>query len=490
MCGIISTIGFTKSEVNIFLDEISHRGTDYRGIEGFKLNEKSIFLGHNRLSINDLSSNGNQPMGFENISLICNGEIWNYPHLRKEYEQRGYKFNSNSDNEIILYLYKEQELHRLDGMFSFVIYDDDKLTISRDWVGKTPLYLIQCDRGIIISSEHKISKPKNSTIRFIPKNSLIEIEIDTLKITIKNNFYFKFSKKEQIPKGIEEVGKETYNLLKHAVEKRMISDVKIGCCLSGGIDSSVITYLLHQRIPNLKTYTINFDESSEDLKMARLVSKHLNVDLVEVKVPKDENLLKERFLESIKVVEYPTSVQTQVCILQSFLVEKMKEDGVKVGFSGEGADESFGSYGMIRMFSKKSDWSDIRKNLFEKQHYGNLLRGNNTFLYYGTIELRTPFFDTDYLNYITNLKDEFLSDGNQWKLPLLEGFRNLLPTEVLNQQKRAFQKGVNFKDYIEDLILNDSEINFMGRKKFINVVQDQFKKINGFSQRELRKSIV
>jgi asparagine synthase (glutamine-hydrolysing) len=286
------------------------------------------------------------------------------------------------------------------------------------------------------------------------------------------------------------VGKETLKLLKHAVEKRMISDVKIGSCLSGGIDSSVITYLLLQKIPNLKTYTINFDESSEDLKMARLVSKHLNVDLVEVKVPKDENLLKERFLESIKVIEYPTSVQSQVCILQSFLVEKMKEDGVKVAFSGEGADESFGSYGMIRMFSKKPDWSDVRKKLFEKQYYGNLLRGNNTFMYYGTIELRTPFFDTDYLNYITNLKDEFLSKGNQWKLPLFEGFKDVLPSEVLNQQKRAFQKGTNFKDYIEDLILNDSEINFMGRRKFINVVQDQFKKINGFSHRELRKSIV
>ena len=110
MCGIVATIGYEPSDVNLMLDAIDHRGRDYRGINEFEVNDKKVVLGHNRLSINDTSSAGNQPMEYNGIWLIVNGEIWNYPELRKEYEGRGYEFKSNSDSEIILFLYKEDEL--------------------------------------------------------------------------------------------------------------------------------------------------------------------------------------------------------------------------------------------------------------------------------------------------------------------------------------------------------------------------------------------
>ena len=106
MCGIVATIGYHKNDVDQMLEKISHRGRDNRGIKEFTYNDKTIHLGHNRLSINDVSPLGNQPMEFDGTHLIVNGEIWNYPQLRKEYEERGYKFKSNSDSEIILYLYK------------------------------------------------------------------------------------------------------------------------------------------------------------------------------------------------------------------------------------------------------------------------------------------------------------------------------------------------------------------------------------------------
>ena len=179
----------------------------------------------------------------------------------------------------------------------------------------------------------------------------------------------------------------------------------------------------------------------------------------------------------------------EVGILQSYVAERMKEDGVKVAFSGEGSDESYGSYGTFRMFSKKPDWSDVRKNLFEKQHYGNLLRGNTIFMNYGTIELRCPFFDTEFLNYTTNLQDEFLSDKGQWKRPLADAFRGKLPDEILDQEKRAFQKGTNFKEYIEQIILEDKDINFKNRKKIFHVICDNFEKINGFSHKKLREKV-
>lgn len=490
MCGIVATIGYTKEDVNEMLEIISHRGRDNRGIMEFQYNDKNIVLGHNRLSINDTSPLGNQPMEYEGVQLVVNGEIWNYPQLRKEYEGRGYTFKSNSDSEIILFLYKENELKRLSGMFSFVIYDGNKLILSRDWVGKLPLYIFNNGSYIIASELKSITNiHRGADIKFVPKNSLVEINLDTNKIDVHNNYYFTFSNDITNLPTREEVGQKTYQLLRDAVDKRLLSDVPIATSLSGGIDSAVITYLLSTKIPNLKAYTIAFDQSSPDLQKARVCAKHLGVELVEVFVPRDEELLKQRFIDSIRVIEYPSTVQMEVGILQSFIAEQMAKDGIKVAFSGEGSDESYGSYGMIRMFSKKPDWSDIRKKLFEKQYYGNLLRGNTIFMNYGTIELRCPFFDTDFLDFTTNLTDEFLSKGNQWKLPLADAFRPYLPEEIIEQEKRAFQKGTNFKQYIEELILNDSNINFRNRKNMLHVIADNFEKINGFSHKKMKAEL-
>lgn len=490
MCGIVATIGYSRNEVDNMLEVISHRGKDNRGIEEFDYNGKKVCLGHNRLSINDVSPLGNQPMSFENTHLIVNGEIWNYPQLRKEYEERGYKFKSSSDSEIILYLYKENELQRLDGMFSFVIYDDNKLILSRDWVGKIPLYIYNTNKYIVASELKSIlGYNETSDIRFVPKNSLVEIDLDTDEFKVTSDFYFKWSSEVTKPKSSKEVGETTFKLLERAVDKRLLSDVPIATSLSGGIDSAIITYLLKQRIPNIKAYTIAFDQDSKDLQKARVCAKGIDVELVEVFVPRDEKIIKQRFFDSINVIEYPSTVQMEVGILQSFIAEEMVKDGIKVAFSGEGSDESYGSYGTFRMFSKKPDWSDVRKNLFEKQHYGNLLRGNTIFMNYGTIELRCPFFDTDFLQYTTNLQDEFLSYKGQWKKPLADAFRGKLPDEILDQEKRAFQKGTNFKEYIEDIILNDSKINFKNRKKIFHVICDNFEKVNGFSHKKLRQPI-
>jgi len=490
MCGIVTTIGYSKSDVNRMLDAIEHRGKDYRGINEFNVYDKQIVLGHNRLSINDLSESGNQPMEYDGVWLVVNGEIWNYPQLRKEYEERGYEFKSNSDSEIILFLYKEGELQRLNGMFSFVIYDGGKLLVSRDWVGKIPLYIHNTNKYIIASEIKAIQTQEGITdIKIVPKNTLIEIDLQTDEFKVHKDFYFKFSAEPTKVTSHEEVAETTFKLLENAVDKRLIADVPIATSLSGGIDSAIITYLLAQRIPNIKAYTIAFDEESKDLQKARVCAKSIDVDLVEVFVPRDENIIKQRFMDSINVIEYPSTVQMEVGILQSFIAEEMAKDGIKVAFSGEGSDESYGSYGTFRMFSKKPDWSDVRKNLFEKQHYGNLLRGNTIFMNYGTIELRCPFFDTEFLNYTTNLQDEFLSDKGQWKRPLADAFRGKLPDEILDQEKRAFQKGTNFKEYIEKIILEDEKINFKNRKKLFHVICDNFEKINGFSHKKLRQPV-
>ena len=295
MCGIASIVSKTDNEktISLMLDIMKHRGRDCTSILTAKHNDRNVYLGHNRLSINDVSTAGNQPMVHNNLGLIVNGEIWNYKELRKEYETRGYEFFSNSDSEIILYLYKENELKRLDGMFSFVIHDDNKLIVSRDWVGKIPSY-ISVGSDIYIASELK-SFPESvrTNAQFVPRNSLITINLDNDMMDVQENYYFKFSSEVTKATSHEEVGKKTYELLDNAVRKRLLSDVPIATINSGGIDSTVITYLASQYIDNITSYTINFDEDSEDLKMARLLSERNNINLVEVKVPQDDLLIKE-----------------------------------------------------------------------------------------------------------------------------------------------------------------------------------------------------
>jgi len=491
VCGIATIVSKDSNieTIKTMMELMEHRGRDNRIIHCTEYENKNIYLGHNRLSINDVSENGNQPMHYKDISLIVNGEIWNYKELRKEYETRGYKFNSNSDSEIILYLYVEDELKRLDGMFSFVIHDNDKLIVSRDWVGKIPSY-ISIGSDIFIASELK-SFPQTirPNVQFIPRNSLITINLKTDFVDVQENYYFNFSDKITTAKNHDDVGKKTYKLLDNAVKKRLISDVPIATINSGGIDSTVITYLASQYIDNITSYTINFDEDSEDLKMARLLSERNGINLVEVKVPKDDKLIKQRFIECIETIEYPLTVQVEVGILCSFMAKQISDDGFKVVFSGEGSDEAYGSYGMLRMFSKKPDWSDIRKALFNKQFYGNLLRGNNIFMKYGTIEMRTPFFDTEFLNYTTNLPNDYTSNGSMWKYPLVNAFKGKLPDEILYQAKRAFQKGTNFKGYIEDIIINDSKINFNNRKNILHVIRDHHSKRFGVNYKSLRNKI-
>ena len=132
----------------------------------------------------------------------------------------------------------------------------------------------------------------------------------------------------------------------------------------------------------------------------------------------------------------------------------MSKHGIKVAFSGEGSDEAYGSYGRCRKFSGKPDWNKVRQDEFTKQCYGNLMRGNNIFMYYGTIELRCPFFDRDFLEFTTSLPASITTEGNQWKAPLANAFRGKLPDEILDQEKRAFQKGTNFKDDVEMKLMN------------------------------------
>ena len=534
MCGIIALVGHrskvTEKNTEEVLDEMIHRGKDDRGIvsEDDEDSERRSILGHNRLAINDLSPNGKQPFKRHGVTLICNGEIWNSPDLREKYQEKYGPYLSNSDNEVVLYAYLEDELHLLDGMFSFIIEHDGRLIVARDWMGKMPLwyaYNTQLDQiHYMFSSEikglQKIDIPKvdkrgKNTIRLLHKNMVMildwkrkDYQVDYVargesvryhkmekestefitsdyadSDTEKYETFFHQWSDIYLDISAEETAKKTYELLDNAVKKRLLSDVPIATCLSGGLDSSVITYLLKQYVPNIKAYTVFYDANSPDLLAARVVAESIGVELIEVKVPNDLESLKERFLSVITAYEYTMTVQQQVGMMQSYVAEEMSKHGIKVAFSGEGSDEAYGSYGRCRKFSGKPDWNKVRQDEFTKQCYGNLMRGNNIFMYYGTIELRCPFFDRDFLEFTTSLPASITTEGNQWKAPLANAFRGKLPDEILDQEKRAFQKGTNFKDDVEMKLMNPNsglQIDSRPATNFSRLILFQYQDIFNF----------
>jgi asparagine synthase (glutamine-hydrolysing) len=476
------------------LKALDHRGTDHKGNFSYETEESGSVIGHTRLAINDLSEQGNQPFHLEKTSIVVNGEIWNHEELREYLKGKGFEFKSNSDCEVILPLYSLGELTKLDGMFSFIIIDREKnkMVVSRDWVGKLPLYIQKTPDVILLASEIKALRVGQGNaitddIKFVPRNSLIVIDLGTFEMNTFQNFYGWIGDCERL-RGDGDVAGNTYQLLDRAVKKRTISDVPIATLNSGGIDSSVITYLLSQYVDDIKCYTVKFDEDSPDLHHARLLAEKVGMPLVEVEVPKDPDIIKQRFLDVCKTIEYPSNVQVQVGIMLSFVGEQLAKDGYKVVFSGEGSDESAGSYGNYRMWSKKPDWVDVKKQMFEKQYYGNLLRGNNIFMQYGTIECRTPFFDRDYVEYVCNLPEHATTGkGKQWKQHLADAFRGKIPDEIIDRPKEAFQKGTCFKTWFEELIVNDPELNKKGRKKMHHVIMDTIQGQLGYNIRDSRK---
>jgi asparagine synthase (glutamine-hydrolysing) len=488
MCGIVAVISKDKNTNDLcrkMLSEIQHRGKDSVRVQTNEDKEASI--GHCRLAINDLSEAGVQPFKYWDGLMwawsVTNGEIWNH----KEFN---FKRNSNSDCEAILPCFMNDEMKKLDGMFSTIIMHNNCLHIYRDWVGKLPLYMVKEGKDVFICSEIKGLRAvtANENVKFIPKNSHIVIDTTSREIMLTEHNFFGWIGNCEHLKNDGDVAGNTYQLLDRAVRKRTISDVPIATLNSGGIDSSAITYLLSQYVKDIKCYTVKFDEDSPDLKHARLLADYLGIELIEVVVPKDAEKIKERFHLVNRAIEFPSSVQMQCGVMTSYLMEQISKDGHKVVFSGEGSDESAGSYARMQMFKNKPDWRDLKKAMFEKQYYGNLLRGNNIGMYFGTIEMRTPFFDRDYVEYVCNLPSSVtFGDKHQRKKHLADAFRGKIPDAILDRKKETFQAGTCFQNWFEELILKDPIVNKNGRKKMYHVIADGIKKELCYNINDSRK---
>lgn len=513
MCGILGGNVFKDiGEVKNGLTSMFHRGTDGNSIFQF---ESGMYMTHNRLSIQDLSESANQPLISDDgrYYLAFNGELWKSTFdkfdkpLRKKYQFK----TDKSDSELLLYFiieYKDnlkQMLNELEGMFSFAFYDkeEDNLTLGRDFIGRLPLYYYHDGQYIAFSSEIKgLSTSLNLPYYNIDKGSKFNSDYkskEVIKIVEPGTYitynklgflnetrYFDFKTPTYYPTtdeqlkefegedlGIDYYAKEFRKYLEKAVDDELISDVPVCTILSGGIDSTVITYLLSKRLPNIESFVVNVQSDKnlkrkDDLYYARMASKEFGIKLNEVNIKKEDV---EHYLEeSIWASETHKWTQVSPSVAQLFLSWEIRDKGYRVVFGGEGSDEIFASYGDVFRFCwpVPLDYHKRRVNLLNNLHKTNLIRTNKAMMYGGKVELRTPFLNKALIDFglriPTKYRDENGGKGRIMKYVLRKAFEGEISDELLWRPKKTFQVGCH-TDYLKK---EKEKLESIFEKLFVN----------------------
>ena len=390
MCGILGSYGnYENKKFLNALNIIKHRGPDATNYY-FK---KKIKLGHQRLKVIDLSKNSNQPMFSINnrYSCVYNGEIYNYKKVKNFLERKKYKFRTNSDTEVLINSYdywKEECVHHFEGMYAFAIVDlrKEQFFLARDPVGIKPLYYSRQNNNLIFSSEVKPIIKLNSNYSLNEKSLSSFLKY---RYVVNNETFFKnifelpkgsmlhFSKdKFKIRKFWEtKYLKKNYNLLStsktlkekisKSVKLHLESDIPVSSFLSGGVDSSIITYEMSKILDNkFNTYVAYFENGDKsDLIYSRQVSKLCNSYHNEIKI--SENDYWDTLKNTIKESAYPAGVPNEIAIRHASKIIKKSNSVI---LTGEGADELFCGYG--RIFNSKYEYQLLKKpqsGKFEKK---------------------------------------------------------------------------------------------------------------------------
>ncbi len=399
MCGIVGFIGRERQDdiTERMLEIQAYRGPDDRGMFAEQVGEKYIHLGHNRLSIQDLSSHGHQPFVSDcgNFVIVYNGEVYNFKSIRSELEKLGYRFVSASDTEVILYAYKAWGMACLEkfiGMFAFALLDkeEQKLILVRDRAGVKPLYHYWDGDTFLFASELKsfhehpaFQKKLNKEVLpyyfqfgYIPAPHTIfkhthklepghYLEFDIQNSTFKITPYWSVDacyEAEKFDKSETEILDDLETLLSDAVELRMVADVPVGVFLSGGYDSSLVTALLAQNHKEkLRTFTIGFhDKNYNEAAHAKTVADYFGTEHAEYYVSK-EDMLKR--VESLPF--YYDEPFGDSSALPTMVVSELARKDVTVALSADGGDEAFCGYSKYFFLERFSSLfsSDFKKSI-------------------------------------------------------------------------------------------------------------------------------
>ena len=468
MCGIVCAFDIKQKSEDLrpqvleMAKSIRHRGPDWSGVYS---DEKAI-LAHERLAIVDPAS-GKQPLFSEDKKLIlaANGEIYNHKALRAQFPD--YKFQTESDCEVILALYKEKGVDFVDemnGIFGFAIYDVDKdeYFIARDHMGIIPLYMGWDQHGTFyVASELKALEGVCTKIELFPPGHYMSSKDGELVQWYKRDWE-DFDAVKDNETSIAEVKQA----LEDAVHRQLMSDVPYGVLLSGGLDSSVTSAIAkkysQRRIeaddkeqawwPQLHSFSVGL-EGSPDLAAARKVADHIGTVHHEIKFTIQEGL------DAIKDVIYQLETYDITTIRAStpmyLMARVIKSMGIKMVLSGEGADELFGGYLYFHKAPNAREFHEETVRKLSKLHMYDCLRANKSLAAWG-IEGRVPFLDKEFMDVAMriNPEDKMIKDGRIEKWVVRKAFEDMLPESVAWRQKEQFSDGVGYSwiDTLKELV--------------------------------------
>ena len=489
MCGIFALLNVN----NISPDEEKIIKTQFikgkkRGPEYSKLEYKyyKTVLGFHRLAINGLNSESNQPIVYNNVVLICNGEIYNYKQL---YKSMNVTPTTDSDCEVIIHLFIkygiEQTLNMLDGVYSFLLFDNrpnvdtvHTVIIARDPLGIRPLYQMYNNNNNIafkknlccFASELKclqyfynsdvynyhIKQFEPGTYSIFQRNV---VETDWKPI-IENKKHFILPHhspclNEEITEINNHFFKNIYHYLWQAVVKRCdTTERPVACLLSGGLDSSLIAALTSKFFKNkgkqIETYSIGL-QNSDDIKYAKIVADYIGSKHTEIIVTEDEMF--HIIPEVINAIESYDTTTVRASIGNYLLGNYIsKNSDAKVIFNGDGADELFGGYLYMNKCPDNIEFDKETKRLLKDIHLFDVLRSDKTISSNG-LEPRTPFLDKNFVNYVLSIPSHFRNHNNFKQIEkylLRQSFHSstkecqqILPDEILFRKKEAFSDGVS-----------------------------------------------
>lgn len=459
MCGIVGVFDL-KTDAQALRQQVleqskllRHRGPDWSGIY---CGQKAI-IAHERLSIVDPVSGG-QPLYSKDRKLILgvNGEIYNHRTIR-ERTKACYEYQTGSDCEVILALYREKGpafLDDLNGIFAFALYDEeqDAYLIGRDHVGIIPLYMGWDKNGnFYVASELKALEGYCSRIEEFPPASYLYSKDGEIRRWWTRDWMDFENVKDNVT-SLDELRKA----MEQAVHRQLMSDVPYGVLLSGGLDSSVTSALAKKfsakRIeeedkkeawwPQLHSFVIGL-EGSPDLAAARKVADHIGTIHHEIHYTIQEGL------DAVRDVIYHIETYDVTTIRAStpmyMMARVIRSMGIKMVLSGEGADEVFGGY---LYFHKAPNPGEFHKETLRKLSKLNLydcLRANKTLAAWG-VEGRVPFLDKEFLDVAMRLnpKDKMAGNGKMEKWVLRKSFEDMLPESIAWRQKEQFSDGVGY----------------------------------------------
>ena len=466
MCGIIGLFNINdeqtmRTEALKMVRKIRHRGPDWSG----SYSDEHCVLMHERLSIVDVE-HGAQPLYDTKTKrvLAVNGEIYNHKELEKKLSN-AHDFQTNSDCEVLLYLYDEfgaDFLNEIDGIFAFSLYDPNTKDyfVARDHIGIIPLYIGWDENGVTyVASEMKS----------------IESYCEKLQEFPPGNYYKngEFTQWYQ-PNWVNEIPTDAVSLpklkkaLEDSVHKQLMCDVPYGVLISGGLDSSVIAAIAakysKKRVesgdaeeawwPRLHSFAIGLD-GSPDLKAAKIVADAIGTVHHECKYTIQEGL--DALRDVIYHLETYDVTTIRAATPMYLMARKIKSMGIKMVLSGEGADEVFGGYLYFHMAPNKEELHHETVRKLQKLSKYDCLRANKSMAAWG-IEARVPFLGKEFLEYAMNIDpaDKMCSDGKAEKYVLRKAFEGIIPDEVLWRQKEQFSDGVGY-NWIDSLKANADE---------------------------------